>query len=323
MRFSRVLPALVALSVLNGCGYVHFGRLPVATPTGDGAAYSNLLTEHKILQQELVLARKEGDALRAALDRCAGGGSPELTSRLNETTRELATLRASYAKLQAERSAAAAPASNLQLAELQHKLATSERNAAQLQTQNAELRAEVDRARAENATLTSQLKSAAEQNTQAQSALTQLNGELLAQKEARSRVEQANAALTTQLGAVLAARDAAASSSAPNPAAPASQPPPAPASALQLTKAPPADSSAVAELRTNLERLRNTETAPAPAAAPATRKHVVQAGDTLEKIAQKYYGDSKRWIKIYTANNDLLRDGRPLKAGMELEIPEN
>ena len=70
--FFRALLALAPLLLLSGCGYVHFGRLPAAAASGNGdamgVAYSSLSTEHKILQQELVLARKEGDALRAALD---------------------------------------------------------------------------------------------------------------------------------------------------------------------------------------------------------------------------------------------------------------
>ena len=61
MGFFRASLALAALPFLAGCGYVHFGRLPQTAPMvggGDtGAAYSALATEHKILKQELVLAR--------------------------------------------------------------------------------------------------------------------------------------------------------------------------------------------------------------------------------------------------------------------------
>ncbi|MSU25591.1 MAG: LysM domain-containing protein [Opitutus sp.] len=59
-----------------------------------------------------------------------------------------------------------------------------------------------------------------------------------------------------------------------------------------------------------------------PVASPAEpRIHVVRVGDTLEKIAKQYYGSSDRWRTIYTVNNALLSGGRPLKPGMELEIP--
>lgn len=114
-------------------------------------------------------------------------------------------------------------------------------------------------------------------------------------------------------------------------------------SGLSIAAAPPAEKPALAELRTNPERLRAaaekraaTEkmTSPPSAAsraeglaeagpASAVRIHVVVAGDTLEKIAKKYYGDPGKWNTIYFANNAQLSGGRPLKPGMELEIPEN
>lgn len=324
MRFFRVFFAAAPL-LLGGCGFVHFGRLPetAAAPGGDamGVAYSNLSTEHKILQQELVLARKEGDALRAALDGRTDGAATDLTNRLNETTRELATLRASYAKLQAARGGAAGaadPAVAAKLADTEEKLATSLRNYTQIQEENARLRTEVEQTRAENSTLTAQVKTITAQNAEAQTALAQLNTELLAQKDARARAEQQAEAARTQLGAVVAARNAAPAtlSSARETSAPST-------AALSVPIAPPSDAPSTAELRTSPERLRAAaEKNPAgPAAAP--RIHVVEAGDTLEKIARKYYGDATKWNLIYFANNSILSGGRPLKPGMELEIPEH
>lgn len=342
MRVFRPTLVFSLALALSGCGYIHFGKLPKeATALGDAAlsqAYSNLSTEHKILKQELALARKEGDTLRAALERGSGGGSPEVVAQLNETARELATLRASYARLQAER--AAAPnvtnqAGSARLAELEDQLATSLRNYTQLQEENTRLRTDLDRTRTENSTLATQLKSAVAQNDQAQAALSQLNAELLAEKEARSRAEQAGAATRTQLEAVMARRESASANPATSPAVSGGAKPGEPASApLQIAKAPPAESSAVAELRISPQKLAEKVGGPAarPAAqpggtgatpAPASRTHVVQAGDTLERIATKYYGDPKKWVRLYAANNDQLRDGRPLRPGMELEIPEN
>src|SRR5688572_19028729 len=119
MDFFRPAVACAALLLLPGCGYIHFGRLPAgATATGDATmaeAYSALSTEHKILKQELALARREGDALRATLDRAGSTtAAPGLVAQLNETTRELASLRASHAKLQAERTGTAGPATALE-----------------------------------------------------------------------------------------------------------------------------------------------------------------------------------------------------------------
>ena len=54
----------------------------------------------------------------------------------------------------------------------------------------------------------------------------------------------------------------------------------------------------------------------------APRIHQIAAGDTLEKIAAKYYGDPERWPLIYEANRALLHDSRTLTPGMELAIPD-
>lgn len=320
MRLARALFAIVVPLALAGCGYVHFGRMP--TPVagqGDAAmaaAYTNLATEHKILKQELALARKEGDALRSALDRSggrsAGVSAAEVSARLSDTTRELAALRASYAKLQGERTGAAAdgnPAAAAAKTELEEKLAVSLRNFTELQEENARLRSEVTRTRADNESLTEKLKAAAIQAERTQATLAQLNMDLIAQKEARVRAEQTAESVRAQLGTVLAHGSAAVAAGTREP------------SALQIAKAPPAGASPTAELRLDTEQVRK----PAQPGTPvkASRTHVVLAGDTLEKIAQQYYGTSDRWRALYDANLPLLKNGQSLRVGMELLIPEN
>lgn len=48
----------------------------------------------------------------------------------------------------------------------------------------------------------------------------------------------------------------------------------------------------------------------------------VQPGDTLGNIAQKIYGDSSRWIDLYTANGSLIgSDPNSLPANITLVIP--
>jgi nucleoid-associated protein YgaU len=49
---------------------------------------------------------------------------------------------------------------------------------------------------------------------------------------------------------------------------------------------------------------------------------VVKAGDTLETIARQYLGAPDRWTAIYDANRAQLSNGQPMRAGMELQIPE-
>jgi|SRR5215469_17329228 len=49
------------------------------------------------------------------------------------------------------------------------------------------------------------------------------------------------------------------------------------------------------------------------------KHYTVATGDTLQKIAAKFYKDSSKWHKIATANN--IRDGSKLTKGRKLIIP--
>jgi nucleoid-associated protein YgaU len=214
MRLRRISPCLSVLSALalTGCGYVHLGRLPVVPPAtriGDDELLkenSNLRTEKKILQQELALTRAQGDALRMAIENRAADGdtSKRLTEKLNQTTRELATLRADYAKLQQDRGFG--PVSPTEFADLkaklgatEDKLASSLKNYTQLQEEIGRLRTDLDQTRSENTALTVQVKAVTAQSEEAQAALAQLNSDLLAQKNLRAAAEQDATTLRTQL----------------------------------------------------------------------------------------------------------------------------
>jgi LysM repeat protein len=60
--------------------------------------------------------------------------------------------------------------------------------------------------------------------------------------------------------------------------------------------------------------------APPPAPA-APQSHTVVSGDTLSRIARKYYGHSADWQKIADANKAVLPDPTKLKVGMVLTVP--
>lgn len=49
--------------------------------------------------------------------------------------------------------------------------------------------------------------------------------------------------------------------------------------------------------------------------------YTVQKGDTLQKIAKKFYGSSAKWYRIYKANKDVLKSPDHIKPGQELTIP--
>ena len=203
--------SLSALLLLSGCGYVHVGKLPtpVTTVIGDEKLLKenfDLKLEKKILQQELALTRAQGDALRMAIENRAADGdtSAKLVEKLNQTSRELATLRADYAKLQGEKNQAVASAAEAgtlrtRLGAAEEKIAASLRTFTELQGEISGLRADVARTRAENVTLGEQVKTITAKNEEAQAALAQLNTDLLAQKDARFRAEQNAATLRTEL----------------------------------------------------------------------------------------------------------------------------
>lgn len=50
-------------------------------------------------------------------------------------------------------------------------------------------------------------------------------------------------------------------------------------------------------------------------------KYTVQKNDTLQKIAQKFYGSSKKWSKIYEANTGVLRGPDKIYPGQVINIP--
>ncbi len=51
--------------------------------------------------------------------------------------------------------------------------------------------------------------------------------------------------------------------------------------------------------------------------------HIVQPGDTLSGIAQKYLGSASRYLEIYEANKNILSGPDQLKLNMKLVIPVN
>jgi len=50
-------------------------------------------------------------------------------------------------------------------------------------------------------------------------------------------------------------------------------------------------------------------------------KYTVQKGDTLQKISQKYFGTTKKWLKIYEANKNTLKGPDRIYEGQVLNIP--
>ena len=53
-----------------------------------------------------------------------------------------------------------------------------------------------------------------------------------------------------------------------------------------------------------------------------SRTYTVQAGDTLSKISKQFYGNANQYMKIFEANQNLLKDPDKIRPGQELVIPQ-
>jgi nucleoid-associated protein YgaU len=72
----------------------------------------------------------------------------------------------------------------------------------------------------------------------------------------------------------------------------------------------------------------SSSTAPSPSKAaaagnaPTARMYIVQGGDSLSKIAKKFYGDANAWKRIFEANKDVVKNPDVIQPGWKLQIPE-
>ncbi len=53
----------------------------------------------------------------------------------------------------------------------------------------------------------------------------------------------------------------------------------------------------------------------------AQRTYVVRQGDTLQKISQKFYGTTKKWRSLASANRGTVKDPDKIVVGTKLVIP--
>ena len=56
-------------------------------------------------------------------------------------------------------------------------------------------------------------------------------------------------------------------------------------------------------------------------ASRSRQVYIVRPGDTLGKIASRFYGDAKEWKKIYSANRHLLETSQNIEVGQKIVLP--
>jgi nucleoid-associated protein YgaU len=91
--------------------------------------------------------------------------------------------------------------------------------------------------------------------------------------------------------------------------------------AASLAAKPPLPVPTVAPTRPVVAATTPIPVPPTAKPAEAPRTHTVVMGDTLTRIALRYYGNANRWPEILAANRDVLRSERDLFAGRVLRIP--
>lgn len=65
-----------------------------------------------------------------------------------------------------------------------------------------------------------------------------------------------------------------------------------------------------------------TSTAPSvEPEVPTVQTYTVASGDTLSKIAKKFYGSANQWRGIFEANRDQLSNPDLIRPGQVLKIP--
>ena len=61
----------------------------------------------------------------------------------------------------------------------------------------------------------------------------------------------------------------------------------------------------------------------AKATRPAAQEYTVKAGDTLSKLAERFYNSMSKWERIYEANKDILKNPNYIYIGQKLMIPSD
>lgn len=66
----------------------------------------------------------------------------------------------------------------------------------------------------------------------------------------------------------------------------------------------------------------NADKLQAPAQTVPVEYYIIESGDTLSKIAKRYYGDASAYNKIFEANREVIEDPDKIYPGQKIPIPQ-
>jgi len=91
--------------------------------------------------------------------------------------------------------------------------------------------------------------------------------------------------------------------------------------AKEASKATPASQAKVEPTPVSISKPAPSSPAPTSQRSAAGEEYTIKAGDTLSKLAERYYGAQYKWEKIFEANRESIKNPNYIYIGQKIMIP--
>lgn len=198
----RKIVGVVNVSAAGSLLLLLAGCVTPATESGEEVERTASASESRPAASESSGSRESG--ARSAASSTSRTDNEKLQADLNDASRELATLRAAYARLKTEKGTAPATAAGTSSRSdaIDDRLSSSLKSYGALRQELSGILAELEKARSDAAAANAKLKEISSRTDDSRSAVSRLESELRAEKRARAQAEQAVTKLQDQLRAV-------------------------------------------------------------------------------------------------------------------------